>query len=122
MALQAGRADQVLAVYPPRRHRAEGSRPPREAALADRARLPRTQRRARPRSLRRPHLPRLEPPRHARVRRTRVPDPGTTTMPANPGGSLTLFAVVRELQTLLACWHGDLSRLPPRAAARPSNP
>ena len=28
-------------------------------------------------------------------------------MPANQGGSLTLFGVVRELQALLACWDGN---------------
>ncbi len=69
------------------------------------------------RSLRRPHLPRLEPPRHARIDRARVPDPGATTAPATQGGSLTLFQLVRELQALLACWHGTCAtchrRLPP---------
>ncbi|MGB0098018.1 MAG: ATP-binding cassette domain-containing protein [Solirubrobacteraceae bacterium] len=52
--------------------------------------------------LRRPSLP----PRHARIRRPRLPDPGATTAPASQGGSLTLFQVVRELHALLACWHG----------------
>ena len=93
------------------------TRQPREDALADRARLPRAQRRTRPRPLRRPHLPRLEPPRHARLGRARVPDPGATTAPANQGGSLTLFQLVRELQALLDCWHGTCAtcrrELPP---------
>ena len=40
------------------------ARPARQAALADRARLPRAQRRARARPLRGPQLPRLAPPRH----------------------------------------------------------
>jgi hypothetical protein len=55
--------------------------------------------------------------RHARLRRASVLDPGATTAPASQDGSLTLFKVVRELQTLLACWHGTCPvcgrKLPP---------
>ena len=43
-------------------------------------------------------------------------------LPSSQGGSLTLFGVVRELQALLACWHGHLPHLPQRAAARPPTP
>lgn len=78
----------------------------REAALADRAGLSRAQGRARPRSLRGPHLPRLEPPRRARFHSARLSHPGAKTLPSSKGGSLTLFQVLRELQALLACWHG----------------
>ena len=91
----------------------------RQAALADRAGLPRAKGRTRPRPLRGPLLPRLEPPRHARLGRPRLPHPGAPAPPSSQGGSLTLFGLLRELQTLLACWHGHLPHLPQRAAARP---
>src|SRR5439155_13875889 len=54
-------AGQVLALQPARRHTAQAARLAREAALTGRAGLPRTQRRARPRPLRRPLLPGLAP-------------------------------------------------------------
>ena len=100
------RADQVLALQPPARHATKEAGETSEAALADRARLPRAQGRARPRPLRGPHLPRLAPPRHPRLHRARFPHPGANPAPSSQGGSLTLFAIVRELQALLACWHG----------------
>ena len=106
VAIQGERADQVLAVQPSGRHAAQRSRAAREAALADRARLPRAKGRARARSLRGPHLPRLEPSRHPRLHRPRVSHPGANPAPASQGGSLTLFGIVRELQALLACWQG----------------
>ena len=46
--------------------------PPGETPLAHRARLPRDQDRPRPGPLRRPHLARLAPPRHPRLRRPRL--------------------------------------------------
>ena len=106
VALRQGRADQVLALQSPARHAAQRSRAAREAALADRARLPRAEGRARARSLRGPNLPRLEPSRYPRLDRPRVPHPGANPAPASQGGSLTLFGIVRELQALLACWQG----------------
>jgi hypothetical protein len=89
-----------------RPHAAQRSRAAREAALADRARLPRAEGRTRARSLRGPNLPRLEPSRYPRLDRPRVPHPGANPAPASQGGSLTLFGIVRELQALLACWQG----------------
>ena len=59
VAIQSKRADQVLALQPPGRHAAARSRAAREAALADRARLPRAKGRTRARPLRGPHLSRL---------------------------------------------------------------
>ena len=76
---------------------------------------------ARPRSLRGPQLPRLAPPRHLRLGRSRLPDPGTPA-PENQGGSLTLYALLRELQRLIACWHGHCPTcrrpLPPTSPLR----
>ena len=93
----------------------------REAALADRARLPRAQRRARARSLRRSLLPRPQPPPHPGLGRARVPDSGAPA-PENQGGSLTLYALLREFQRLIACWHGTCPtcrrRLPPASPLR----
>jgi hypothetical protein len=43
--------------------------------------------------------------RHAHLGRARGPDPVTTTMPANQGGSLTLFQLIQEFHSLLAYWH-----------------
>ena len=106
VALRQGAADQVLALQPPARHATKNVGETSEAALADRAGLPRAQGRARPRPLRGPHLPRLAPPRHPRLHRARFPHPGANPAPSSQGGSLTLFAIVRELQALLACWHG----------------
>ena len=68
--------------------------------------------------LRRSLLARLAPPHHLGLRRARLPDPGTAPATSTPGGRLTsLFEVVRELQTLLACWHATCPtcrrRLPP---------
>src|SRR6266511_49930 len=105
MARRSRRADQVLALQPARRHTAQAARLARQAALADRAGLPRAQRRTRARSLRRPLLPRLAPPRHARLARTRLPHPGTA-QPKSACAGLTLFQVLRELQQLVACWTG----------------
>src|SRR4051794_32130929 len=44
-------------------------------------------------------------PRHAGLRRPRVSDPRTPAR-ENQGGSLTLYALLRELERLIACWHG----------------
>ncbi len=43
-----------------------------------------------------------------RLRRARIPHARekASLPPSTQGGSLTLFQVVRELQTLLACWTG----------------
>ena len=115
------RPDRLLALEPPAGHRPQDTRAPRQAALADRARLSRAQARARPRSLRGPQLPRLAPPRHLRLGRSRLPDPGTPA-PENQGGSLTLYALLRELQRLIACWHGHCPTcrrpLPPTSPLR----
>jgi SRSO17 transposase len=106
----------------PPRHRAAPAGAGGQAALADRARLPRTQGRARARPLRGPQLPRLAPPHHARLGRPRLPHPGATTAPASQGGSLSLFQLVRELQRLLACWDGTCATcrrpLPPNSHLR----
>ena len=118
---QQGRAGQVLALQPSRRHATRDAREPREAPLAGRARLPRTQAMPRPRSLRRPHISRTASPPHLRHRRARVPDllpPAPRPRPPSAGGSLiSLYQAQRDLQTALACWHGHCPtcqrRLPP---------
>jgi SRSO17 transposase len=114
-------ADRLLALVAAGRHTAARAHSPRQAALAHRARLPRAQRRARPGPLRGPLLPRLAPPRHARLDRARIPH-ARAPAPENQGGSLTLFELVGELQRLIACWNGTCPtcrrRLPPTSPLR----
>src|SRR6266542_3099552 len=75
MARGRGRARQVLALQPARYHEPGAARLAGDASLAGRARLPRAKGRPRPRPLRGPLLPRLAPPRHARLARARLPHP-----------------------------------------------
>ena len=81
------------------------ARAARAAALDDRARLPAAERRARPRPLRRPQLPRLPPPRRARHLRARLPH-ARTARPKSPAAGLTLPQTVLLLQPVLRCWAG----------------
>jgi hypothetical protein len=79
--------------------------PPGKDPLAHRARLPRAQTRTGPGPLRRPRLPRLAPPRHPHRARPGLLHP-TALRPKSPCAGLTLYAVLRELQTLLGVWTG----------------
>src|SRR6478735_5719383 len=107
MAGRQDRAGEILALQPAPRHATARAGLPGQAALAHRTGLPRTQRHARPGSLRRALLARLASPRHARLGRARLLDDRTAPPPANAGGRLiSLNEVVRELQALLACWQG----------------
>ena len=67
------RTDQILALDLAGGYDARRPRRPGQAPLAHRAGLPGAQAGDRPRSLRRPRLARLPPPRHARDRRLRIP-------------------------------------------------
>src|ERR1035441_3273043 len=89
MARRARAAERLLALQPPRRHRARAACPPRSAAVEDRARLQAAQRRIRPRSLRRTFLAGVVSPHRAGDRRTRVHDPGAAA-PKSPAAGLTL--------------------------------
>jgi hypothetical protein len=60
---------------------------------------------ARPGPLRGPHLRRLAPPRHPGHRRPAVPHPAAD-QPKSGCAGLSLYAVLHELQTLLATWTG----------------
>ena len=88
------------------------ARQARQAAPADRARLPRAQAVPRSGPLRGPHLPRPAPPPHLRQRRPRLPHllpPAGRAryLPPSGGGSLiSLYQAQRDLQTALACRHG----------------
>ena len=62
VARREGPPDRLLALEPARQHQARTARPPRSAAVEDRARLQAAQRRAGPRPLPRPLLARLAPP------------------------------------------------------------
>src|SRR5690606_1939285 len=62
--------------------------------------------RPRPGPLRRPVLHRLAPPRHPGLRSTPVPHHPPPDQPKSIWGSLTLYKIIRELQTLLATWSG----------------
>jgi SRSO17 transposase len=79
---------------------------PEHTALTDLVRLPRTQDRPRPRPLRRPLLDRLAPPRHPRHRSPPVPHHPAPDHPKSKRGGLTLYKIIRELQTILATWTG----------------
>ena len=74
VAQRGERTDQVLAFDPSRGHRLPSPGGPRQAALAHRTRLSRTQTGGRSRTLRRPQMARLPSPRHAVHRRLRIPD------------------------------------------------
>src|SRR5262249_51863199 len=76
VAARRTRADALLAVDPAGDYGPPGPRPPRPTPLAGRARLPRTQGRAGPGSLRGPRLARLPSPRQLVHRRLRVPGRG----------------------------------------------
>ncbi|MGW7279186.1 transposase [Streptomyces sp. NPDC054844] len=87
---------------PPARPRAHGETP-----VAHRERLPRDETGAQPGPLRRPDMARLAPPRHPRLGRPRLLHPAATEpIPKRDGVGLSLYRVVRELQTLLAIWTG----------------
>src|SRR5690348_14346039 len=101
MATRRTRTDPVLAVEPAGHHTQTTTDTARENALAHRTRLPRDQNRPRPGPLRRPHLARLAPPHHPRQRGARIPHPATAR-PKNPCAGMTLYAVLRRLQQLLA--------------------
>src|SRR5690606_8597730 len=104
-ARRPARAGQVLAVQPARRHRPRRPHPLRQDPLADRTRLPRTENRSGPGPLRGPLLARLAPPHHPRHRRAPVHH-HAATRPKSGCAGLTLYKVIRELQTLLATWTG----------------
>src|SRR5262245_24060127 len=101
MAARRGRTHQVLAVQHARPHPAEDPRPSREDPLADPTRLPRTEDRPRPGPLRRALIRRLAPPCHPRRARPSLLHP-VTPGPKSGCAGLTVYAVLRELQTLLA--------------------
>jgi SRSO17 transposase len=109
------RAGQVLAGQPARRHPAGAAGGSGQAALAGGARLPGIEGRARPGSFRGPLLAGLAPPRDPGVGRACLRHLGAAG-PKSPCVGLTTFAVVRELQLLLAGWAGAcplcLRRLP----------
>ena len=77
----------------------------RPGGVADRTRLPRTEDRLRPGPIRRPLLERLAPPRHP------SPPPRNSSSLDSAGrekhrAGLSLYAVPREIQYLLAIWLG----------------
>src|SRR5262249_45484070 len=98
-------ANRLLALQPPRRRAARAAGTARPTALADRARLPAAQRRARTRPLRRPQLRRLPPPHPTRPRRARLPRRGPPA-PESRAAGLTPPQTVLLLQPVLRCWTG----------------
>src|SRR3954469_4630746 len=105
MAAGGGRAHRLLAVRPARRHRPARAGPTGQDPLARRTRLPGAENRPRPGPLRGPHLDRLAPPRHPGHRRPAVPHQ-PAQRPKSACAGLTLYAVLRDLQALLAPWTG----------------
>ena len=102
--------DYWLAVRSTRRHPDPYPRLAGEDPLAHRTRLPRTQNRPRTRPFRRPDLHRLAPPRHPRHRRPALPHHPATTNPKSRWADLSLYAILRELQYLVATWDGFCPR------------
>jgi SRSO17 transposase len=105
LAAGCARAHRHLAVEPARGHAADRAGPAGQDPLADRTRLPRTQDRPRAGPLRGPHLRRLAPPRHLGHRRLAVPH-HPASRPKSGCAGLSLYAVLHELQALLATWTG----------------
>src|SRR3954465_11544829 len=105
MATGGRRAHRLLAVQPGRGYPAGRAGAAGQDPLADRARLPRAQDRPRPGPLRGPHLDRLAPARHPGHRRLAVPHP-VADQPKSGCAGLSLYAVLHELQAVLATWTG----------------
>ena len=105
MATRRIRTHRLLALHPARRHSFAGSGAAGEDPLAHRTRLPRTQRRPRSRPFRRPQFPGLAPSCHPRRAGSGVLHPAALR-PKSPCAGLTLYAVLRELQSLFAVWTG----------------
>src|SRR6476661_8939272 len=105
MATRQIRTHRLLAVGPAPRHPTPTTGPTRQNPLAHRARLSRTQRRTRTGPLRRPQLHRLAPTRHINGAGPSLLHT-TSVRPKSPCAGLTLYAVLRELQTLLGIWTG----------------
>src|SRR3954470_22568160 len=107
MARDPARAGAVLALEPALRDAPGDFGAAGQTPLAHRARLPRDETGPGTGPLRRPHLERMAPPRHPRLRRPRLLHPATTgTRPKRHRAGLSLYQVVRDLQTLLATWNG----------------
>src|SRR5919199_6607275 len=105
MATRRTRTGQVLVVQHGHPHLAETPGAAGEDPLAGRARLPRTQNRPGHRPLRRPLLRRLAPPCHPRRARPGLLHP-VAPGPKSGYAGLTVYAVLRELQRLLAVMAG----------------
>src|SRR3954470_20078232 len=105
VAARGRRAHRLLALLPARGHAAGRAGPAGQDPLADRTRLPRAEDRPGPGPLRGPHLHRLAPPRHPGHRRPAVPH-RTPQRPKSGCAGLSLYAVLHELQALLATWTG----------------
>src|SRR3954466_7756021 len=102
------RAHRLLALVAARRHTPGRAGPAGQDPLADRARLPRAEDRPRPGPLRGPHLRWLAPARHPGHRRPVVPH-RAADQPKSGCAGLSLYAVLHELQALLATWTGTCS-------------
>jgi hypothetical protein len=105
VATGRARAGQVLAGQPPRDHLPAAAGGSGQTALASRARLSRAERRARPGSRRGPLLAGLASPRHPGLGRACLRHLGAAG-PKSGCVGLTTFAVLRELQLLVAGWAG----------------
>src|SRR3954453_425661 len=105
MAAGGRRAHRLLALDPAGGHPTGRAGPAGQDPLADRARLSRTEDRPGPGPLRGPHLQRLAPARHPGPRRPAVPHLAAE-QPKSGVAGLSLYAVLHELQALLATWTG----------------
>src|SRR3982751_2910323 len=105
MVARGARADRLLALLPARGHAAGRAGPVGQDPLAGTNTLPRAEDRPGPGPLRGPHLRRLAPPRHPGHRRPVVPHPAAHR-PKSGCAGLSLYAVLQDLQALLATWTG----------------
>ena len=120
-------ANTVLAIQPARRHAAPASGLPRQAALADRARLSRAQAGAGPRTLRGSRLARLSPPwcalhRGLRLSLGRAGRDSPLGPRCRPVGRSASASRRSSTPRRLRCDRSAMSRtrLPPCAAASPT--
>ena len=125
MARRRAEPYRLLALQPPRRNRERRTaRPPRQAALDDRARLPASSRASSGSTITKAEATcRLPPPHRPGHLRSRLSHPGAAR-PKSPAAGLTLPQAVQLLMQppFMRCWDWPLPNLPPVREPRQAVP